>query len=170
MIPLEPSQYETTNHFMPEQKPGKSRQDYGTPPEFIEAIEKRFGKIVCDLAASKTNAKCATYFDADSNSLEQPWAELFPTGTLWLNPPFGGIGNWARKCYEESLKRQGLILLLVPASVSTNWYAEYVHQKAMVLAIRPRLVFEGEASSFPKDLIVACYGLGFSGFDCWKWK
>jgi hypothetical protein len=30
---------------MPEQKPGRSKQDYGTPWDFIKAVEARFGKL-----------------------------------------------------------------------------------------------------------------------------
>jgi len=155
---------------MPIQKPGSSKQNYGTPREFIQAVENRFGKLICDLAASKENTKCEKFFDEKDNSLNQNWAELYPENNLWLNPPFGGIGVWAKKCYEESQKRQGLILFLTPASVGTNWFYDYVHQKAMVLALSPRLVFEGETSSFPKDLMLSCYGMGLKGFDVWKWK
>lgn len=156
--------------IMPTQKPGMSKQNYGTPWEFIRAAEARFGKLVCDLAADENNRKCEEFFDEEDNSLEQNWAEQYPDGNLWLNPPFGGIGKWAEKCYQESLKRQGMIFFLVPASISTNWFAEHVHNKSMVLALSPRLTFEGEKSSFPKDLMLCCYGYGMKGFDCWRWK
>lgn len=155
---------------MPVQKPGHSRQNYGTPKEFIEAVEKRFGKIIFDLAAEEHNTKCEKFFSEKDNSLAQPWARLFPSENLWLNPPYSSIKDWAKKCSEESLNRHGLILFLVPASIGSNWYAEYVHNKSMVLALSPRLTFEGEKSSFPKDLILAIYSNGFKGFDIWRWK
>jgi len=155
---------------MPVQKPGHSKQNYGTPRAFIEATEKRFGQIIFDLAAEEHNKKCDNFFTEKDDSLSQPWAELFPTGNLWLNPPFSNIKHWASKCAEESAKRQGLILFLTPASVGSNWFAEHVHNKAMVLAVSPRLVFEGETSSFPKDLMLSVYGNGFKGFDVWRWK
>lgn len=155
---------------MPLQKPGQSKQNYGTPWEFIEAVEKRFGKITFDLAAEEGNAKCDKFFAEKDDSLAQSWSEQFPEGNLWLNPPFKNIGTWAKKCAEESKKRQGLILFLTPASIGTNWFAEHVHKQSMVLAISPRLTFEGEKSSFPKDLMLSVYGLGLSGFDVWRWK
>ncbi len=34
------------NRPMPAQKPGLSKQDYGTPPEFILAVMKRFRILV----------------------------------------------------------------------------------------------------------------------------
>jgi phage N-6-adenine-methyltransferase len=155
---------------MPLQKPGYSKQNYGTPWEFIQVVERRFGKIVFDLAAEAGNAKCENFFAEKDDSLSQPWAENFPDGVLWINPPFKNIKDWAKKCAEESLNRKGLILLLVPASVGSNWFAEHVHNKSMVLALSPRLVFEGETASFPKDLMLCCYGSGFKGFDVWRWK
>lgn len=155
---------------MPLQKPGHSKQNYGTPWEFIEAVEKRFGKIVFDLAAEEGNAKCDKYFTEKDDSLSQNWAEQFPEQNLWLNPPFKNIGLWAKKCAEESQNRKGFILFLTPASIGTNWFAEHVHNKSMVLAISPRLTFEGEKTSFPKDLMLSVYGCGLKGFDVWRWK
>lgn len=149
---------------------GKSKQTYGTPPAFIRAVEKRFGPIVCDLAASAENAKCARFFNADVDSLKQPWAEAFPTGLLWLNPPFANIEPWAAKCATESVRRHGLIAMLTPASIGTDWFACHVHRQAMVLGLRPRLAFEGETNGYPKDLQLAVYGFGLHGFDCWRWQ
>ncbi len=160
----------TIKRQMPIQKPGHSKQTYGTPKEFIQAIEKRFGPIVCDLAAAKENTKAPHFYSIKDNSLAQPWAEHYSEGVLYLNPPFGGIEGWAKKCAEESQKRHGLILFLTPSSIGTTYFAEYIHQKAMVLSLSPRLVFEGETSSFPKDLMLSCYGYGFKGFDVWRWK
>jgi hypothetical protein len=39
-----------------------SKQDYGTPREFLDACEKRFGPIIFDLAAHRGNKKHARYF------------------------------------------------------------------------------------------------------------
>ena len=155
---------------MPEQKPGKSIQNYGTPKVFVETIKKRFGKIVCDLAAEEGNAKCAKFITKEEDSLSQNWAELFPDGNLFLNPPFGSVGIWAEKCYHESLKRQGAIILLCPASVGTEYFSKFINKKAIVLALSSRLVFDGETNSFPKDLMLCIFSNGLSGFDCWRWK
>ena len=61
------------------------------------------------------------------------------------------------------------ILLLVPASIGANWFAEHVHQRAYVLALQGRLTFDGHTQSFPKDLILAVYGWG-PGFGVWSWR
>jgi phage N-6-adenine-methyltransferase len=162
--------FEEKMRVMPAQKPGHSKQNYGTPWEFIHAVEERFGKIVFDLAAEEGNAKHANYWTKEDDSLNKDWAAEHPTGNLWLNPPFKNIKDWATKCAIESQKRDGFILFLVPASIGSNWFADHVHNKALVLAASPRLVFEGETASFPKDLILAVYGRQMTGFNVWRWK
>lgn len=154
----------------PVQKPGRSKQDYGTPPEFVRAVEARFGLLRCDLAASFGNAKAPIFYAEACNSLAQPWALEHSDGTLWLNPPFADIDPWAAKCAEESARRRGLILMLSPASIGSNWFAAHVNRKAMVLGLSPRLTFEGTSDPYPKDLMLSVFGMGMVGFDCWRWK
>lgn len=152
----------------PKQKPHRSKQDYGTPREFIRAVEVEFGALQWDLAASTENRKAFRYFTEAQDSLMQEWA-LGCNGLLWLNPPFSRIAPWAQKCSVEA-SRGAEILMLVPASVGSNWYRDYVHPFAKVLALSPRLTFEGCADPYPKDLILCCYGFGETGLEPWQWK
>lgn len=154
-----------------------TKQDYGTPWEFIRAVEARFGRIEWDLAAHDENAKCVNFIGPDRDSLTVDWAELSPTGTLWLNPPFKNIDPWAEKCAAEGARRHGLIAMLTPASVGTDWFARYVHRKAIVLGLSPRMTFEGTVNPktgkpepYPKDLMLSVFGMGMNGFDVWRWK
>lgn len=75
----------------PAQKPGRSRQDFGTPRALIVAVERRFGPIVCDLAASAENAKAPLFIDRARDTFTVPWAEEYPTGNLWFNPEFAVV-------------------------------------------------------------------------------
>jgi phage N-6-adenine-methyltransferase len=156
---------------MPAQKPGRSKQDYGTPREFLDAVEGRFGKLTCDLACTRENMKCPEgYTYPEHDSLGASWAKDWPYGNLWLNPPFSNLEDWADKCAVESPKRVGFIFLLTPASVGTTWFDDYVHLHAYVLGLSPRLTFEGATDPYPKDLIMSIYGYGLRGFDTWRWK
>lgn len=150
----------------PRQKPGKSRQDQGTPWPFIRAVEARFGEFAWDLAASESNAKARMWLDEEGDSLKVHWASL--VGNLWLNPPFGNIAPFAEKCAIESA-RGAKIRMLVPASVGTIWFREFVHRRAYVLFLSPRLTFLGEKDPFPKDLLLCVYERGLHGYDCWRW-
>lgn len=145
---------------------GGSKQDYPTPWEFIHACEKRFGKIVIDLAASAENTKTEKFFSIEDNSLIQPWHEI--AGNGWLNPEFGNITPWAKKCMEES-ELGAKVLFLTPASIGANWFKNYVHRKALVLALNGRIQFIGTKDPYPKDCILSAFGFGETGFDVWTW-
>lgn len=144
---------------------GDTKQDYETPLEFIEAVEKRFGRLTVDLAASAENAKASLYFTENDNALDQEW----PEGLLWLNPPFKDIEPWAAKCAWDASPRRR-ILMLTPASIDALWYAKHVHHKAAVLAVSPRIQFVGADHGYPKPLMLSCFGFGVSGLDVWQWK
>lgn len=146
---------------------GGSRQDYATPHDFVAAVEKRFGIINCDLAASKENTKGQIWLDEKINSLAQEWHKI--KGNLWLNPPFDNIKPWAEKCALEATVG-AKILFLTPASVGSNWFSNFVHRKALVLALNGRITFVGQKDPYPKDCILSCYNFGEIGFDTWNWK
>jgi phage N-6-adenine-methyltransferase len=159
----------TAARFMPEQKPGRSAQEVGTPRAFLDAVEKRFGPLKWDLAADESNHVTERWFGPGApgeDSLTCSWW-MCPPGLLWLNPPYGNIGPWAAKC--ASIVDPHRIAFLVPASVGSNWFAEHVDGKALVLFLRPRLTFVGHTQSYPKDLILAVYGEK-PGYECWRWR
>lgn len=146
---------------------GRSKQDVGTPADFIEAVERRFGRITFDLAASAENTKGPAFFTKEDDTLIQTWPLA---GVNWLNPEFSDIAPYARKCAVVAEVHAGLILLLTPASIGANWFADHVNGKAYVLGLSPRLTFEGSTDPYPKDLMLSVYGYGFRGFDTWRWK
>jgi phage N-6-adenine-methyltransferase len=152
---------------------GGSRQDYATPADFMEAVIKRFGVIACDLAANESNTKAQIWYGPDAwmhsemDSLKVDWHKQ--RGNLWLNPPFSNISPWAQKCADESAKG-ARILFLTPASVGSNWFCQFVHQKANVLFLNKRIRFVGAKDDYPKDCILSCFGFGEVGYEVWRWK
>jgi phage N-6-adenine-methyltransferase len=160
---------------MPPQKRGQSKQDYATPSNFIKAVEARFGKLELDLAAHQDNHVTPRYYGPGGiypDSLAVDWPT---TGNLWLNPPFDNITPWVKKCYAntERSSSRAYIHLLVPASVGANWFADYVHEKAYVLALQGRLHFDRlhPKWGYPKDCILAVYGPGYRpAFTVWNWE
>jgi phage N-6-adenine-methyltransferase len=148
-----------------------SRQDWGTPREFLAAVERRFGRINWDLAAHAENHVVPSYFGPGSangeDSLAQDWSQL--GGVLFLNPPFANIEPWVAKASAECVSRTDWTLVLVPASIGTNWFAKHVQPFAHVLGLSPRIKFVGADDFYPKDLMLACYGFSARGFDTWKW-
>ncbi len=152
----------------------RSKQDYETPREFIHLIEVRFGKIFLDLAADHLNSKGEHFLGGAVDSLKQDWLEISKGELCWLNPPFGTIRPWARKCAKEA-EQGAKILLLVPASVDSNWWTDFVHHKAAVLFLSPRISFDGK-NPYPKPCALCCYGFGMLTanppvvYEPWRWK
>ena len=174
---------------MPVQKPGKSKQDYGTPIELIEAVTRRFGELTTDLAAHDdgSNAKCARWIGESKNSLEQDWLyEIGFGGIGWLNPPFADINPWAEKCKLES-RKGARIIMLTPASVGAEWFARHVEDDnegrgyaTMIVPLRPRITFEGAKDPYPKDCCLTLWGfmkadpkgmfMPVIPYGSWRWK
>lgn len=152
---------------------GGSRQDYETPPEFIQAVERRFGRLACDLAATDKNTKAQIWYGDDSRTgttMDSLTVERhLQPGVLWLNPPYSDIAPWAAKCHKES-QLGAKILLLTPASVGSNWFLNHVFDKARVLFLNGRLTFVGASDPYPKDCMLSCFGFEKPGFEIWRWK
>ena len=135
---------------MPQQKPGQSRQDYGTPIALIRAIEGRWGKLTIDLAATAENAKCPKFITPEEDSLKADWdKKIGAKGRGWLNMEFGDIDPWVEKAGVCSRN----LILITPASIGSEWYAEHIEGipetgdwagwKAKTVGLRPRICFEG---------------------------
>lgn len=154
----------------PRQKPHASKQNYATPREFIDAVERRFGPIGFDLAAELETCVAQSYrfFSKEDDALSHDWAKIYDGRFCWLNPPFGDIARFAAKCALEAEKGVR-ILMFVPASIGSNWFRDHVLGKAMVLGVNPRMSFDGVAM-YPKDLMLCVYANGVNGFDQWRWK
>ena len=151
---------------MPEQKPGRSIQNYATPAEFIRAVKKRWDieEFDYDLAADGDNSQAPFHFCEEEDSLKQNWTRLI--GNLWLNPPFANIDPWAEKCARDAAVGRR-IFFLTPASIGANWFANHVWKKARVFALQGRLSFDGKAP-YPKDCMLSVFP--DNGFEIWDWR
>lgn len=139
------------------------------------AVTRKFGNPAWDLAATAKNTKAERYFTPEQDSLKQDWRLC--TGVLWLNPPYGNIEPWARKCALE-LSFGHEKLLLVPASVGSNWFWKWVWPYAVVHSVG-RMAFDNcfnkdgdlVTTPYPKDLILAHYNWQHNRrLTRWQWK
>jgi phage N-6-adenine-methyltransferase len=149
---------------------GLSRQDYGTPREFLDAVEKRFGTISWDLAAHADNKKALRWYGPGSHDGEDSFAAswVLPGRLLWLNPPFANIAPWAAKCAAHAKVSE--ITMLVPASVGSNWFRDHVAGVADTYLLNGRMSFDGQ-NLFPKDCLLAHYSPRATGaIFVWDWK
>jgi hypothetical protein len=139
---------------MPLQRPGQSKQDYGTPWKLIRAIEKRWGKLELDLAAHDdgSNAKAPNWIGPSVDYLLGPLS-LFDAPYIpslaFCNPPFENIDPWTRR-WRQDMLAGFKIISLVPASIGSDWFRFNCHGVAQVIALSPRIAFEGCHQLFPK--------------------
>jgi phage N-6-adenine-methyltransferase len=133
----------------------RSKQDYGTPWPLIRAIEQRWGNLTIDLAATRENAKCGVFITPEEDSLIQNWEDRIGIGRAWLNMAFADIAPWVSKCSawlnREKPALAGSIRTLTPASIGSEWFANYCEGKAKVVGLRPRIEFDGCHNLFPKN-------------------
>jgi hypothetical protein len=167
---------------MPGPKNNKmTQQNYRTPSEFLDAVLRRFGipRFDFDLACSKHDKVAPYGFEYPLvNALEQDWeSELEPDWTNWINPTFNIAGTWAAKCSGSGRR----ILGLYPASVSTVWFREHVHERALVIFMQPRLIFlkpdgtpvtdeKGRPTPIDRDCMLISWGMGLNGYSCEDWR
>ncbi len=152
--------------------PSTSKQDYETPRWLIRACEERWGTFTLDLAAREDNKRAPACITPEMDSFNTEW----PKNVLcWLNPPFAKLGPWAQRCREQGAR----VVMLTPASVSTEWYAKYVYGFAHTILLRPRFAFDGmpvnpktgKVDPFPKDLMLTLWNImAEPGFELWKVK
>jgi hypothetical protein len=154
-----------------------SNQHWGTPRDFLDAVERRFGKIGLDLAAKHDNHVAPAWFGPgspfeieDTLSHLAAWDDwIDPRELRWLNPEFAFIDPYAAKC--AAYRHLTTTALLTPASIGTEWFREHVHGKALVLGLSPRIQFVGADEPYNKDLMLSVFGpLVAPGFDCWRWR
>ena len=151
----------------PAQKPGKSKQDYQTPTEFLRAIAQQFGSIDLDLACRDDNSVAPQGITEQMDSLAQDWTEL-GVRVAFCNPPFADLEPWAAKLAAcRWLPRW--TLMLVPYSASSQWFVRPCQGQLMVYGI-PRLTFRGTTAPYPKDLALIAAGFGANGATFWDWR
>ena len=123
------------------------RQEWETPPEVFEPLDREFG-FTLDVCATPGNAKCPSYFTSEDDGLAQEWS-----GVCSMNPPYGrDVGRWIAKAAESTCT----VVCLVAARTDIRWWHEHVMAGAEVRLIRGRLRFVGAdgPAPFPSAVVV----------------
>lgn len=159
-------------------------QDYRTPPAFLDAVRKRFGldSFDWDTACTEANSvgRLGGYYHPKYDAMRRDWNEL-GTCRVWCNPPWSHAGRFAERAALRT-EHVGWTFLLCQAAVDSNWYADWVHNRALVLALNPRIPFlkpdgtpaftdakTGKPLGVNRPAMLAVYGLGRVGFEPWRW-
>lgn len=180
---------------MPPQKPGRSKQDYETPYDFLQATKRMLDirDFSFDYACSRQNCKAIMGWTEKDDSLSRSVAEWSVYSMAadnnwgWLNPPYADIQPWVVRALETSLIG-GRIAFLVPASVGSNWYRDFIHEQfgVQTLFLNGRLCFVKDWQHtinpttgafytseplYPKDCVLVLFGTDRDyNADVWTWK
>lgn len=158
-----------------------SRKDWETPGAVFEGVEELLGGITFDLdaAAQAHNTKTQDFLTGPCRApipcgcgLCAPWQGR----TVWLNPPYGTLKPWIRKCVEEA--RAGAhIAALLPTGTDTEWFAIAYRYARRIYFVHGRIAFVGtedDTGSTIGSLIVEFHPdgieqLGPQSIRLWDW-
>ena len=104
-----------------------------TPPEIFEDMESWFP------GWNKENMfdPCPAYWDGEVDGLAIDW----PTDKLvFVNPPYGNIAEWVKKCREQA-DRGCSVVLLIPARTDTRYLHDYIYMSAELMFLKGRIKF-----------------------------
>jgi len=126
---------------------------WSTPQDFYNKLDKEFN-FNLDPCANNENHKCDEYFTIDNDGLKKDWKGH----TVFVNPPYGRvIKDWVQKCYEESLKPNTKVVMLIPARTDTIYFHKYIYHIAKEIRfIKGRLKFGDckNSAPFPSMVVV----------------
>ena len=129
--------------------------EWETPQDFFDKLDKKY-KFTLDPCATHENHKCDKYYTIEDNGLAQNWEGE----KVFVNPPYGDIGKWVEKAYEEAAKNNALVALLIPSRTDTKYWHNYVMKGASTIYfVKGRLKFQNGSQSlntapFPSVVIV----------------
>jgi len=88
------------------------------------------------------------FYRKQDDGLKQDWKY-----DAFVNPPYGReVGLWVKKAYEEHMKHNITVLMLVFSKTDTKWWHNYIQGLAEVHFIKGRLRFleeDGSMSKYP---------------------
>lgn len=125
--------------------------EYATPDGLFNQLNDEFD-FTLDPCATHENHKCQKYFTSAENGLNQDWGGY----RVFCNPPYSKIADWVRKCYEESLKDETIVVMLIPARTDTKYFHDYILHRSEIRFIKGRLKFGTEKNSapFPSMIVI----------------
>jgi phage N-6-adenine-methyltransferase len=130
------------------------KDDWGTPINIIQDLEKRYGKFTLDVCASAENAKCERYFTKEQDGLKQSWQGEI----CWMNPPYGRTetGKWVEKADCECQTGNCIVFAILPARTDTKWFHEHVYKKYSFALLKGRVKFVGakHGAPFPSMIVI----------------
>jgi site-specific DNA-methyltransferase (adenine-specific) len=114
--------------------------EWETPEDFYNKLNQQF-KFTLDPCATHENHKCKKYYTMEDDGLSKSWENE----RVFVNPPYGNIGEWIKKAYKESTQHNAIVVMLIPARTDTKYWHDYIMQSASkIYFIKGRLKFKNK--------------------------
>jgi len=131
--------------------------EWETPEDFYNKLNNRF-KFTLDPCSTHENHKCDKYYTIEDDGLSKSWQDE----TVFVNPPYGDIGKWVKKAYNESTQNNAVVVMLIPVRTDTKYWHDYVMKGAsQIYFVKGRLKFQNNmsqeknnAAPFPSVVVV----------------
>ena len=128
------------------------KHTWETPQDFFNKLNSIFN-FNLDSCAEIDTAKCLNFYTKEDDALTKDWK-----GVVWCNPPYGREqAKFVLKAYEESVKHNSTVAVLIPARPDTKLWQNIIFPNAnQICFIKGRLKFSGakESAPFPSALVV----------------
>jgi site-specific DNA-methyltransferase (adenine-specific) len=143
--------------------------EWGTPQQFFDNMNKRFGPFTLDAAASDLNHKCVYYFTKDDDALSRNWNGHYKgkwissrQNIVWCNPPYGhGVGKWVQKAVEQvRLGHCQRVVMLLRSTTDVKWFHDWAWSYCSEMVfVKGRMCFdkgdgENKPAVFPSIVLV----------------
>jgi phage N-6-adenine-methyltransferase len=109
--------------------------EWTTPPEIVA----EYGDFDLDPCAREESAKATYFYTKADDGLAQDWF-----GRVWVNPPYSNPAPWCQKAVAEiQAGRVTEVVMLLPGSIDTGWFHDWVVPYAEIHFRRGRIRFYG---------------------------
>ena len=98
--------------------------DWETPQDLFDELNKEFNNFALDLAANKLNSKCGLAYIDNIDMHDNGKFYLAPFLFAWCNPPY----SKQRKFVEFSIKYKVPTVFLLPARTDTKLFHELIYK------------------------------------------
>lgn len=125
------------------------RMEWFTPPEMFAQWNEEFQFTLdpCAPIEKEHQLPVKHHYTRQDNGLILPWH-----GRVYVNPPWGWhlTSRWVEKAALESKRLEvELIAMLVPSQTDTEWFHDYVLEKAEIRFLRGRCkMFNGKGEVY----------------------
>ncbi|QLH85035.1 adenine methyltransferase [Halosimplex pelagicum] len=129
--------------------------EWATPPSLLRPLDdavRGFDLDPCSGAEARSIAP-ETYTEED-DGLARRWF-----GTVWCNPPYSDAADWIEKARNESRRDEvEVVLVLLPARTSTQWFQKFAATATALCFIEGRLRFGDAEDDAPFPSVLLAFG------------